>query len=185
MTSESVSAVVEQTVEWTGMKNVPVEDRLQLVPVFWRTPSRTVYGCSRSGTFAARRIIRRRTGNGALPRNAEGTRDSVGVLKSRGVAAGDRGVHRAPHRSGTQLAIGICLAGIMVLNFVVMYFITRLTRRLEVTSTLQVVGSVLVFMEVALAIQIRSRLKRRSDARQIQVRRCSSDYARILSARPR
>jgi putative transposase len=31
MTSESISEVVEQAVEWTGMKNVPVEDRSRLV----------------------------------------------------------------------------------------------------------------------------------------------------------
>ena len=30
-TAESISAVVEQAVEWTGMKNVPVEDRSRLV----------------------------------------------------------------------------------------------------------------------------------------------------------
>ena len=27
MTADSISDVVEQAVEWTGMKNVPVEDR--------------------------------------------------------------------------------------------------------------------------------------------------------------
>jgi putative transposase len=31
MTAESISEAVEQTVEWTGMKNVPVEDRSRLV----------------------------------------------------------------------------------------------------------------------------------------------------------
>ena len=31
MTAESISDVVEQAVEWTGMKNVPVEDRARLV----------------------------------------------------------------------------------------------------------------------------------------------------------
>ncbi len=31
MTAESISEVVEQAVEWTGMKNVPVEDRTRLV----------------------------------------------------------------------------------------------------------------------------------------------------------
>jgi len=31
MTAESISDVVEQAVEWTGMKNVPVEDRSRLV----------------------------------------------------------------------------------------------------------------------------------------------------------
>jgi putative transposase len=31
MTAQSISDVVEQAVEWTGMKNVPVEDRSRLV----------------------------------------------------------------------------------------------------------------------------------------------------------
>ena len=34
MTAESISDVVEQAVEWTGMKNVSVEDRSRLDPSY-------------------------------------------------------------------------------------------------------------------------------------------------------
>ena len=99
MTSESISDVVEQAVEWTGMKNVPVEDRSRLVSdngpgyvahVFedylrmLAHPAHSLFAASSADEWEAR----------TLSRDAEGARESAGVLESRGVAAGDRGVHR-------------------------------------------------------------------------------------------
>jgi len=67
MKTESISEVVERAIEWTGMKRVPVKLRARLVsdngrPTL-RWPSRNTCGCTRCGTSAVHRIIRKRTGN--------------------------------------------------------------------------------------------------------------------------
>lgn len=59
----------------------------------------------------------------------------------------------APQYSGTYQAIAICLATIMVLNFLVMYFIDQVLKTPGLTIVLTVLGSVLVFVQVCLAIE--------------------------------
>lgn len=58
----------------------------------------------------------------------------------------------APEYPGIEKVVGIVLAIIMALDFLVMYFNSRLVRVPGVMMVLQVLGSVLIFMQVALAI---------------------------------
>jgi multiple antibiotic resistance protein len=59
-----------------------------------------------------------------------------------------------PHRSETKTVVAVCLGIIMVLDFFAMYFIRRITKQVGLMLTLQVIGSVLIFIQVALAIQL-------------------------------
>jgi multiple antibiotic resistance protein len=60
----------------------------------------------------------------------------------------------APQYPGMTQAVAICLATMMVLDFLVMYFIDRVMKTPGLMLVLTVLGSVLVFVQVALAIQM-------------------------------
>jgi multiple antibiotic resistance protein len=60
----------------------------------------------------------------------------------------------APHIPGLAQAIAISLAIIMVMNFLVMYFIDLIMKTPGLKLFLILLGSVLVFMQAALAIQM-------------------------------
>jgi multiple antibiotic resistance protein len=55
---------------------------------------------------------------------------------------------------GMTQAIAICLATMMVLDFLVMYFIDWVMKTPGLTIVLAVLGSVLVFVQAALAINM-------------------------------
>ena len=60
----------------------------------------------------------------------------------------------SPEFPGMTQAVAICLATIMVLDFLVMYFIDRVMKTPGLMIVLTVLGSVLVFVQAALAIQM-------------------------------
>lgn len=61
MTAGSISGVVEQAVAFTGMRQVPVEDRTKLLSDngsgYWARVFEGLRACSKSGISIARRII--------------------------------------------------------------------------------------------------------------------------------
>lgn len=59
----------------------------------------------------------------------------------------------APQYPGTPQAFAICLAVMMVLDFLVMYFIDRVLKTPGLGLALTVLGSVLVFVQVCLGMQ--------------------------------
>ena len=60
----------------------------------------------------------------------------------------------APQNPGMPQAVAICLAIMMVLDFLVMYFIDRVMKTPGLMIVLTVLGSVLVFVQAALAINM-------------------------------
>jgi multiple antibiotic resistance protein len=60
----------------------------------------------------------------------------------------------APEYPGMTQAIAICLAIMMVLDFLVMYFIDRVMKTPGLMLVLTMLGSVLVFVQAALAINM-------------------------------
>lgn len=60
----------------------------------------------------------------------------------------------APQYPGMTQTVIICLAIVMLLDFLVMYFIDRITKTPGLMIVLPVLGGVLVFVQVCLAIQI-------------------------------
>jgi multiple antibiotic resistance protein len=60
----------------------------------------------------------------------------------------------APEFPGMTQAVAICLATMMVLDFLVMYFIDRVMKTPGLMIVLAVLGSVLVFVQAALAINM-------------------------------
>ena len=60
----------------------------------------------------------------------------------------------APQYPGMAQAVAICLATMMVLDFLVMYFIDRVMKTPGLMIVLTVLGSVLVFGQVGLAIEM-------------------------------
>jgi len=60
----------------------------------------------------------------------------------------------APQYPGITQAVAICLVTMMVLDFLVMYFIDRVMKTPGLMIVLTVIGSVLVFVQVGLAIEI-------------------------------
>jgi multiple antibiotic resistance protein len=60
----------------------------------------------------------------------------------------------SPQYPGMMQATTICLAIMMVLDFLVMYFIDRVMRTPGLILVLTVLGSVLVFLQTSLAIQM-------------------------------
>jgi multiple antibiotic resistance protein len=60
----------------------------------------------------------------------------------------------APQYPGMRQAVAICLAIIMALDFLVMYFIDRVMKTPGLGVVLTVLGSVLVFVQVCLALEI-------------------------------
>lgn len=77
-----------------------------------------------------------------------------GIVPPAGVAAILIGMMLAPEFPGMTQAIAICLATMMVLDFLVMYFIDQVMKTPGLTIVLAVLGSVLVFVQVGLAIEI-------------------------------
>jgi len=59
----------------------------------------------------------------------------------------------APQFPGTMQAVAICLAIMMMLDFLVMYFIDRIMKTPGLGLVLTVLGSVLIFVQVCLAMQ--------------------------------
>jgi NADH:ubiquinone oxidoreductase subunit 6 (subunit J) len=64
------------------------------------------------------------------------------------------GMMLAPEFPGVTQAIAICLAIMMVLDFLVMYFIDRVMKTPGLTIVLNVLGSVLVLVQAALSINM-------------------------------
>lgn len=59
----------------------------------------------------------------------------------------------APQHPGMMQAVAICLTIIMTLNFLVMFFIDRIIKTPGLGLVLTVLGSVLVFVQICLAVQ--------------------------------
>jgi multiple antibiotic resistance protein len=59
----------------------------------------------------------------------------------------------APQHAGGIQAVAICLATMMVLDFLVMYFIDRVMKTPGLMIVLSVLGSVLVFVQLCLAVE--------------------------------
>lgn len=59
----------------------------------------------------------------------------------------------APENPGMNMAVGICLAIVMVLDFLVMHFIDTIMKTPGLMYVLQILGGILVFMQVGLAIE--------------------------------
>lgn len=76
------------------------------------------------------------------------------IVPPAGVAAIMLVIMIAPQYPGMVQAVAICLAIIMALDFLVMYFNDRIVKTPGLGIVLTVLGSVLVFVQVGLAIQI-------------------------------
>ena len=121
MTAESISDVVEQAVEWTGMKNVPVEDRSRLVTD--NGPGFLAQAFEDYLRMLALRHIRcsphHPQTNGKLERFHETLKARVNLLvypSPRAVATGDRGVHRVLQSPAVSRRDRKCCAGRCVLR---------------------------------------------------------------------
>lgn len=77
-----------------------------------------------------------------------------GIVPPAGVAAILIFMMLAPQYPGMTQAVAICLAIMMVLDFLVMYFIDWVMKTPGLMIVLTVLGSVLVFVQVGLAIQM-------------------------------
>jgi len=77
-----------------------------------------------------------------------------GIVPPAGVAAILIFMMLAPQYPGMTQAVAICLAAMMVLDFLVMYFIDWVMKTPGLMIVLTVLGSVLVFVQVGLAIQM-------------------------------
>jgi multiple antibiotic resistance protein len=78
---------------------------------------------------------------------------TLGIVSPVGVAAIMGFMMIAPEYPGMDLVVLQALLTIMVLDFLVMFFIDNITKVPGLVSFLQVMGSVLVFIQVALGIQ--------------------------------
>jgi multiple antibiotic resistance protein len=77
-----------------------------------------------------------------------------GIVPPAGVAAILIFMMVAPQYPGMAQAVAICLATMMALDFLVMYFIDRVMKTPGLMIVLTVLGSVLVFVQAALAINM-------------------------------
>ena len=59
----------------------------------------------------------------------------------------------APQYPGMGQAVAICLAAVMLLDFLVMYFIDQIVRAPGLTIILTVLGAILIFVQACLAIE--------------------------------
>lgn len=75
------------------------------------------------------------------------------VVPQAGVAAILICVMLAPQYQGGMQAVAVCLAIIMVLDFLVMYFIDWVMKTPGLMMVLTVLGAVLIFVQVCLAIE--------------------------------
>jgi multiple antibiotic resistance protein len=76
-----------------------------------------------------------------------------GVVPPAGIAAILLCTMLAPQYPGTMQAVAICLAIVMTLDFLVMYFIDRVMKTPGLGIVLTVLGSVLIFVQACLAMQ--------------------------------
>lgn len=76
------------------------------------------------------------------------------IVPHAGVAAILICMGQAPQYPGITQSVAICLAIMMVLDFLVMYFIDQVMKTPGLTIILMVLGSVLVFVQAALAINM-------------------------------
>jgi len=76
------------------------------------------------------------------------------IVPPAGIAAILLFMVQAPQYPGMAQAVAICLAIVMVLDFLVMYFIDWVMKTPGLTIVLIVLGSVLLFVQVGLAIQM-------------------------------
>jgi multiple antibiotic resistance protein len=77
-----------------------------------------------------------------------------GIVPPAGIAAILLFMICAPQYPGTEQAVAICLGIVMVLNFLVMYFIDQVMETPGLMIILTVLGSVLLFVQVCLALQM-------------------------------
>lgn len=77
-----------------------------------------------------------------------------GIVPPAGIAALLIFMMLAPEYPGMGMAVAISMAIVMVLNFLVMHFIDRVMKTPGLMIVLSVLGSVLVFVQVSLAIQM-------------------------------
>jgi multiple antibiotic resistance protein len=77
-----------------------------------------------------------------------------GIVPPAGVAAILITMMLAPEFPGMEQAIAICLATMMVLDFLVMYYIDLVLKTPGLMIVLTMLGSVLVFVQVGLAVEI-------------------------------
>lgn len=77
-----------------------------------------------------------------------------GIVPPAGVAAILLFVMMAPEFPGMLQAVAISLAILMVLDFLVMYFIDRVTKTPGLAILLTVLGAVLVFVQLAMAMEM-------------------------------
>jgi multiple antibiotic resistance protein len=76
------------------------------------------------------------------------------IVPPAGVAALLIFIMLAPEYEGMWLAIGIALSLMMLLDFLVMYFIDQVMKTPGLMLVLQVLGAILIFMQVCIGIEI-------------------------------
>ena len=76
------------------------------------------------------------------------------IVPSAGIAAILLVMMHAPQHPGMAQAVAICLAIVMVLDFLVMYFIDWVMKIPGLMIVLLVLGSILAFVQVGLAVQM-------------------------------
>jgi multiple antibiotic resistance protein len=76
------------------------------------------------------------------------------IVPPAGIAAILISIMLAPQYPGAAQAVAICLAIVMVLDFLVMYFIDLVMKTPGLMLILVVLGSVLVFVQVCLSIEV-------------------------------
>jgi multiple antibiotic resistance protein len=77
-----------------------------------------------------------------------------GIVPPAGVAAILLFMLFAPHYPGMPQAVAICLAIVMVLDLLVMYYIGKVMKTPGLMIILSVLGAVLVFVQLSLAVQM-------------------------------
>jgi multiple antibiotic resistance protein len=77
-----------------------------------------------------------------------------GIVPPAGIAAILIGMMLAPEYPGLTQDVAICLAIVMALDFLVMWFIAQVMKTPGLSIVLTVLGAVLVFVQACLAIQI-------------------------------
>jgi multiple antibiotic resistance protein len=96
---------------------------------------------------------RPRSGSPSAIRLAVSPLAAPGIVPPAGVAAILICMMLAPQFPGMEQAIAICLVTMMVLDFLVMYFIDQVMKTPGLMIVLAMLGSVLVFVQVGLAIE--------------------------------
>lgn len=76
------------------------------------------------------------------------------IVPHAGVAAILIAMGHAPQYPGLSQVVAICLATMMVLDFLVMYFIDWVMKTPGLTLVLHALGSVLIFIQASMAIQM-------------------------------